>query len=125
MRKKPGKPTLTVVAGTASNPMAAPSNLSKAGADLWRTIMAEYEIGDSGGREILRQACAGADRAAECAEAIARDGPMVRTPQGLKDHPLLKHELASRAFVVRSLHRLGLDLEPTRPAAGRPSGAGC
>ena len=71
---------------------------------------------------MLLQICAAADRAEECAEAIDRDGPMIRTQNGLRDHPLLKLELASRAFVVRSLHRLGLDIEPTRNGPGRPSG---
>jgi hypothetical protein len=34
----------------------------------------------------------------------------------------LRAELANRAFVVRSLARLGLDVEPVRPM-GRPPGA--
>ena len=36
--------------------------------------MTEYAIEDGGGREILQQACASADRAAECAAIIERDG---------------------------------------------------
>jgi hypothetical protein len=36
--------------------------------------------------------------------------PMMMFKQDLKDHPLLRHELATRSFVVRSLHRLGLDI---------------
>jgi hypothetical protein len=28
--------------------------------------------------------------------------------------------LAARSFIVRSLHRLGLDIEPTRNSVGRP-----
>ena len=120
MRKKP---RLSVVGTTAANPTAPPPDLNKAGADLWRTIMSEYEISDSGGREILRQACTAADRAAECAAAIADEGLTVRGANGVRDHPLLKHELAARAFVVRSLHRLGLDVEPVRPV-GRPGGKG-
>jgi hypothetical protein len=120
MRKKA---PLTVVGVTAADPTAPPLNLDKAGADLWRTIMSEYQIDDSGGREILRQACTAADRATECAAAIADEGLTVRTANGLRDHPLLKHELAARAFVVRSLHRLGLDIEPVR-SVGRPGGKG-
>ena len=83
--------------------------------------MAEYDIDDSGGRQILLQSCAAADRAAECALLIARDGLMVHSPHGPKDHPLIRHELAARAFIVRSLHKLGLDIEPVR-APGRPPG---
>ena len=46
--------------------------------------MSEYGIDDAGGREILLQSCAAADRAAECAELVAHDGPMVRTRTGRK-----------------------------------------
>ena len=83
--------------------------------------MTEYAIEDGGGREILQEACTFADRAAECAAIIECDGHTVRTPQGIKDYPLLKHGLAARAFVCRCLHKLGLDIEPVR-VPGRPSG---
>src|SRR5262249_56577854 len=101
MRKKPGKPTLAVVTSTAPDPAAPPSDLGATGADLWRKITTEYDISDSGGREILRQVCASADRAAECAAIIDHDGPVVRGQYGPRDHPLLRHELAARAFVTR------------------------
>ena len=51
-----------------------------------------------------------------------RDGEVITTRQGVRDHPGLRHELASRAFVVRTLQKLGLDVEPLRPAPGRPPG---
>jgi hypothetical protein len=82
--------------------------------------MSEYRIEDSGGLAMLEQACCAIDRIAEYAKVIARDGFVIRTKSGLKDHPLLKHELAARAFVVRTLQRLGLDLEPVK-SIGRPS----
>ena len=72
---------------------------------------------------MLRQICAAADRAAECADVIERDGPMVKSKNGLRDQPLLKHELSARSFIVRSLHRLGLDIEPTHDGPGRPPGS--
>ena len=45
---------------------------------------------------------------------------MISTKHGLKDHPLLRHETAARGLVGRLLTRLGLDVEPLRPTAGRP-----
>ena len=72
---------------------------------------------------MLHQICAAADRVAECTATIARDGSVIRTKAGLKDHPLLRHELAAQSFIVRSLHRLGLDIEPARHEIGRPAGA--
>ena len=89
---------------------------------LWSDITAAYDFHDRASFETLFQACAAADRAATLRDAIDQDGQIIRTGQMLRDHPALKHELANRAFVVRSLARLGLDLEPVRPSVGRPPG---
>jgi hypothetical protein len=113
------KPRLALVDQSTVTSMAAPAGLNKTGATLWRSIMSEYDIHDSGGLEILRQACEAADRVQKFSSVIERDGPMIRTKHGPKDHPLLKHELMARSFVVRSLHRLGLDVEPIK-SVGRP-----
>src|SRR5687768_2242055 len=118
----PEKPTLKLISATPPNAGDLAPNLGDHGLTLWRTVMAEYEIADTGGREMLRQACAALDRAEACAEHISRDGEVVQTRAGLKDHPALRHELANRSFVVRTLHRLGLDVEPVRPSVGRPPG---
>jgi len=69
----------------------------------------------------LAQACSALDRAEECAGHIASDGVVIRGKTGLKEHPLLKHEIAARSFVVRTLSRLGLDVEAIKPM-GRPPG---
>src|SRR3954468_18035172 len=64
--------------------------------------MAEYDIADGGGREMLAQACAAPDRAEECAAYIARDGAVIHTKAGPKGHPAMRDELANRAFVCRT-----------------------
>jgi hypothetical protein len=115
------KPTLKLVQTTAQSPSEPPRTLGEPGLTLWQTIMTEYEIADSGGREMLLQACSALDRAEACAEHIRNDGEIVRTKTGPKDHPALKHELANRAFVVRTLARLGLDVQAIKPT-GRPPG---
>ena len=97
-----------------------PANLGPTGRALWASIVAGYEFSDAGSIETLAQACSAADRAAELATQIDADGVMIHTKFGGRDHPCLKHELAARAFVVRSLARLGLDLEPVRATTGRP-----
>jgi hypothetical protein len=117
----PKKPTLTVVPIAAAR-SPAPANLGESGAALWRALNNEYVIDDAAGAAMMLQICMATDRAEECAAAIAQDGPTIRTKSGLRDHPLLKHELAARSFIVRSLHRLGLDIEPTRSSVGRPPG---
>lgn len=116
MRKKPK--LKLVEASTAVD--AVPSALGKTGGKLWQAIMNEYDIHDAGGLSMLEQACGAADRVAEYSAAIDHDGPTIRGKTGIKEHPLLKHELAARSFVVRTLARLGLDLEPLK-TAGRQS----
>jgi hypothetical protein len=118
----PKKPTLKIVVNSApADAGAPPPNLGQAGGNLWRSIMREYKVEDFGGFEMLTQICKALDRAESCAEEIENDGPVIRSKGGgIKEHPLLKIELASRSFVVRSLHRLGLDIEPTRSVVGRP-----
>lgn len=113
---------LKLVPSTPPQPGAPPRPLGKHGMALWRSVTAEYAIEDAGGVELLCMACSALDRAEACREQIDRDGETIRTKTtGLKDHPVLKHELANRAFVVRTLGRLGLDVEAIKPV-GRPGG---
>jgi hypothetical protein len=111
-------PKLTVVSG--SRPTAkAPRRLGRHGTQLWKTIMRDYVIDDAADLETLAAACEQMDRAQQCRDQIDADGLVTRTKHGLKDHPLLKIELAGRAYVTRTLHRLGLGSELTKPV-GRP-----
>jgi phage terminase small subunit len=96
-----------------------PRKLGRHGAQLWRTIMDEYEIADGAGLEMLASACSALDRAERCKERVDRDGEMIQGKGGHREHPLLKHELAARSFVVRTLQRLGLNVEAIKPV-GRP-----
>ena len=115
------KPTLKLVSATPAHPGALPPNLGEHGAKLWRAVMSEYDVQDAGGLAMLAQACEAADRLEALAEHIRNDGEVVRSKSGLREHPALKHELANRAFIVRTLSKLGLDVEPVR-AVGRPPG---
>jgi hypothetical protein len=117
-------PTLTLVDTAKSNPLAAPASLGKAGAELWLAVHRDYVIEDSAGHQMLLRICEAADSLSSYDEQIARDGPTIRTASGMREHPLLKHQLATRSFVVRSLHRLNLDVIPPRNEIGRPSGGG-
>ena len=100
-----------------------PRPLGEQGLALWAAIQAEYAVEDAGGMELLAQACAALDRAEGCRAEIDRDGPVINSKAGLRDHPLLKHELANRAFITRAIQRLGLDVEAVKPV-GRPPGGG-
>jgi hypothetical protein len=97
--------------------------LGKHGMALWSAVTGEYGIEDAGGVEMLTQACQSLDRAEELAVAIKRDGAIIRSKGIIRDHPAIKHELAARSFVVRTLQRLGLDVEALK-GVGRPPAAG-
>jgi hypothetical protein len=119
----PKQPSLSVIksGGTAPEP---PRPLGDAGLALWLRVNSEYDISDAAGVEMLCQACQSLDRAEALRAEIDADGEVIRARGLVKDHPALKHELASRAFVVRTLARLGLSFEPLRPTPGRPPGVG-
>jgi hypothetical protein len=112
------KPPLSIVNLPSTIPKP-PANLGPIGANFWRSIMAEYDISDSGGQALLEQAALAYQRAEALRVEIDRDGEIVRTRTGMREHPGLKIELASRSFVVRSLQRLGVNLEMVRSASGK------
>jgi hypothetical protein len=118
------KPSRLTVVGNVPDP---PRKLGEAGNSLWNRVQSEYLIQDVGGVELLMQACLAADRAEELAAIIDSDGARIMTKSGPKDHPCLKHELAARSFIVRTLQRLGITDEvikpvghPTRPTSWTP-----
>jgi hypothetical protein len=107
------KPPLSLVNLPSSLPQP-PANLGPAGANLWRSIVAEYDIPDSGGQALLEEACAARDRAERLRVEIDRDGEIIRGRNGIREHPGLRAELAARSFICRSLQRLGINLEAIR-----------
>jgi hypothetical protein len=120
MPKTPGRPPFSIVSPetTVGSP---PRDLGRHGRKLWDEVQAAYGIADRGGIELLAQACAALDRAEGLAGAIATDGPVIYSRTGVpKSHPAAKDELACRAFVVRTLERLGLNVEAVKPGPGRP-----
>jgi hypothetical protein len=115
------KTPLKIVPSTPPTGHQPPRALGEHGSNLWRSVHSEYAIEDAGGIELLAEACSALDRAEQCSTHIAADGVVIRSKAGLKEHPLLKHEIAARSFVVRTLSRLGLDVEAIKPV-GRPPG---
>ena len=112
------KPPLTVVEPGTTLPQP-PRPLGKHGSELWRRVQAEYMVRDTGGAEILMQACAALDRAEALSECITTDGEVIYGKVGPRAHPAIRDEIANRAFVVRALAKLGLNYEAIKPV-GRP-----
>ncbi len=113
------KSTLSMVSPGMTG-IAPPRPLGDHGMALWDKVQAEYGITDTGGIEILAQICLALDHAESLRKAINRDGEVIATKNGPKAHPALRDELANRAFVVRSLERLGLNVEAIK-SPGRPT----
>jgi hypothetical protein len=118
------KPPLTLVSEGGPTGLQPPKPLGDAGRSLWNRVQAEFEISDCGGIELLWQACTAADRAAALAARINEDGEVIRTKTGLREHPCLRAELATRAFIVRTIQRLGINLEAVKPMGRPPAGIG-
>lgn len=113
------RPSISVV--SAEHPTTTPPRpLGVHGTSLWDAVMREYGITDRGGIELLAQACGAVDRIEALREAIDRDGEVVIVRGVPRAHPGLRDELAARAFVVRTLERLGLNVEAVKAGPGRP-----
>ena len=119
----PASPLPYAVA-TMLEPPAVPDGLGESGQKLFSAVMAQYNITDAGGRELLKQAAQAADRCERLRKIINTDGEIVQGKDGApaKEHPLLRSEVAMKSFLTRTLARLNLDMEPMRPGSGRPSG---
>jgi hypothetical protein len=121
MPKPPGKPPFSIVAGETAI-VSPPRPLGPNGTALWNRVQREYSVIDVGGVELLAQACQALDRAESLAEAIAVDGPVIRNRAGIpRSHPSIKDELQLRAFIVKTIEKLGINFEAVKPP-GRPSG---
>jgi hypothetical protein len=120
MSRKSAKPSLHLVRPTGATGNSPPRTLGHHGTNLWNRILAEYHIEDAGGRELLALACQQLDRGEALKAQIDAEGEVIQTRNGPKDHPALRHELAARAFVAKTLLRLGLNVEPLQPRPGRP-----
>jgi hypothetical protein len=102
------------MAATSNKP---PKTVGQSGRELWQEITTEFEIDDAASRALLLQVCQCTNRLAEISQRISREGLVIDSKGGPRDHPLLKSEIACRSFIICGLQRLGL--EPSRPV-GRP-----
>jgi len=123
MAKSPEKPPFSVVSALPVQVPDPPRLLGQHGRQLWDRVQSEYRITDCGGVELLSQACAAKDTAESLAAAIARDGHVIYSRAGVpRTHPAVKDELQCRAFVCRTLERLGISIEAVKPPGRPPSG---
>jgi len=81
-------PLVTYRPGTTPEP---PPPLDVTGSELWRSILAEWDVPDRAGRALLEQACAAYAMAERLRRQIAVDGDMIETGNGvgMKLNPMI------------------------------------
>jgi hypothetical protein len=119
MAKGADRPPLTLV-NPMSSTVAPPRELGPHGSNLWTGILAEFDIRDRAGLELLSQAAACLDRAESLAAQIEVDGVVIRGRNGMRSHPAIRDETQCRTACVRILEKLGVTQESLRPGPGRP-----
>jgi hypothetical protein len=126
MRKtQPNQQLLSVVSPkTLEIGPSPPRPLGEHGQSLWNRVQREYRIEDSGGIEILAQICAAVDLAEQLADVVRTEGPMLETKTTRRTHPAVRELVQTRAFVVRALTQLGLNVEAIKPMGRPPRASG-
>lgn len=106
----------------AEKPPAAPRGLGTQGRQLWKSVVAEFEL-ESGEARVLAQACAAADELARLKVELDQSPVVVAGSTGQpKPHPLFGEVRAHRAQLVALLKQLGLTVAEDDSAQGaKPS----
>lgn len=92
---------------TSAGPDQPPPDLGSAGRSLWAEMSRVCPLGDPAASDALAQACRSLDRAKRYRARIAVEGPIIRTPSGLRSNPLLFREISALAFCIHTLTHLG------------------
>lgn len=103
-----------------------PSHLETGGADLWRTIVLDYDL-EASDLRVLEQACAHFDRAASARRQLEKspDGLLVKDRFGQwKEHPAVAIEQNATRLFLAALRQLGLGLPPSPEAMRLPQPSG-
>jgi P27 family predicted phage terminase small subunit len=102
-----------------SRPLSEPpDHLGEQAADLWRAVIADYEL-DAPALVLLEALCDAWERYAHARQVLADEGPFVEGRYGPKAHPAVAVERDSRVMLARLVRELDLEglpvLEPKRP----------
>ncbi len=90
----------------------APPHLSDEAKKLWKTLISEYSISDSGGLAVLRSGLEARDRAEQARLDIAGRGLILSDRFGQpKSNPAATIERDSRSQWPQAIKQLGLDID--------------
>ena len=104
-------------------PVETPKTFNSEAKGIWRKLLAEYDIADEGGYQVLQVGLEAFSRMRECQKQIGLDGITTTDRFGqVKAHPLLACERDARAQYLAALKALNLDMEPANHVIGRPGG---
>jgi phage terminase small subunit len=103
----------------------APSTLGKAGAGLWRRVVAEYEVGP-GEAELLEAACIQWQRIHDAEALVAADGLVIDGARGRTAHPAIAVSRDASRLLAALVRHLRIELVEEvavhrRGGAGRPT----
>ena len=87
MAKKSQKTNLHLVTAATNQSSSPPRPLGKHGQALYDRILAEYDISDGGGLQLLLLAAEATDRLQALRLQIDSDGEVLRSRNGVKPHP--------------------------------------
>lgn len=86
-----------------------PKHLGRAGRELWRRVLEEFEITDAAGLALLQSACEARGRIEDARQAIDEHGVVVKDRFGeLRPNPATAVETQARSAMVRALNALRL-----------------
>jgi phage terminase small subunit len=97
--------------------------IKRAANKLRKTLLAEFEITDIAGLEILERAIESFCRMREAQEIVSKEGLTIINRFGeKKEHPSLNTERKALAQFLLAIKQLNLDVLPPNHKIGRPGG---
>lgn len=97
--------------------------ISTAGKRLKKNILAEFDISDRGGLEILDRAVESYCRMKAAEAIIDKEGLTVKNRfDETREHPALNTERKARSQFLLAIKQLNLDVFPPNHRIGRPGG---
>lgn len=101
-----------------------PEELSEAARELWRQVMAEYQIDDPVNLSYLLTALQAYDRINDAQKMYKRSGLLIKDHRGMyKKNPLLEIIRDNTRLFYDGMRMLHIDLEPLHDGVGRPGKA--
>ena len=93
------------------NKPTLPKGFSPGAVRFWQAVVADYDVSDSAGLELLSQACACLTEIDELSEQIRKDGLTAKGYRGQpRPHPLLKAKAEARRQFLACIKTLRLDI---------------